>query len=262
MGAKPFNAPEITNVALEKIKEKQEAELAKNSDASEKFLSLQSSCKETMDWMVENSADFADLTQGERVELISYIFKARGVSGVTKYTTNTTASLEFLDTLVPFELVNLLVDPPCLKGTGRVAKGMEPALAALASPPPALLMPPPSSGTLSGFEDISVDTKGLTTLEKPPWMDECCLPGSELASDMVGLKILFKWPARLGGWAMGEITSAAEAEDIVGNERCNFKVFYESDGETADHRLMPDKYALSSKSPSQSWVLLGQVVGP
>ena len=79
---------------------------------------------------------------------------------------------------------------------------------------------------------------------------------------MVGLKMIFKWPPRMGGWAMGEIMSVADPQDTVEKERCNFKVFYASDGEIANHRLMPDKYALSSKSPLQSWVLLGLVVGP
>ena len=267
VGAKAFNAPEITALAVEKIKEKKNSEDVKNSDASTKFLALQTNCKETMEWMNMNAADYHDLSQAERVELIGYVFKARGDSGVTKHTTNSTAALQFLDALAPLELVNLLLDPPCLKGTGRVAKGMaEPALAELAPPPlppSLLLMPPPSSGVLTGFEDLTLDMKGLVPLEKPPWMDECCLPDHETAGDMVGLKIIFKWPPRMGGWAMGEITSVADPQDKVEKERCNFKVFYASDGETANHRLMPDKYALSSKSPLQSWALLGQQVnGP
>ena len=157
--------------------------------------------------MTMNEADDHDLSQAERVELICYVFKARGESGVTKHTTNSTASLQFLDALAPCELVNLLVDPPCLKGTGRVAKGMpDPALAELSPPPPPpslLLMPPPSSGVLTGFEDLSLDMKGLVPLEKPPWMDACCLLDHETASDMVGLKMIFKWPPRMGAgpWA-------------------------------------------------------------
>ena len=124
VGAAAFNGPEITSVAVEKIQEKKKAEDIKNSDASAKFLALQAACKETMDSMTINAADYHDLSQAERVELICYVFKARGESGVTKHTTNSGASLQFLDALAPCELVNLLVDPPCLKGTGRVAKGM------------------------------------------------------------------------------------------------------------------------------------------
>lgn len=89
-----------------------------------------------------------------------------------------------------------------------------------------------------------------------------CKEGTETAEEMVGLDLLFKWSAGQGGWARGRIVAVADEKDRVGGDKANFKVFYPSDEETACHRLMIRAYAVNEKSPTQSWVLLGQAVGP
>ena len=70
--------------------------------------------------------------------------------------------------------------------------------------------------------------------------------------------ILYKWPPRLGGWAVGKIMSVQlDPKITVKKVQCNFTVFYECDQQSADHYLSLAMYASSAKAPSDSWVLLG-----
>jgi hypothetical protein len=258
VGAKPFNGPLIIKAALERAKEKAAKEGAKNDHASEEFLALQHQAQQLVNWMATEGASFDALTQSERRDLIAYVFKARDETGFTKKTTNASISIEFLESLVPGELDKLLADPPCLHGDGRVAKGLAnlQQLPIVVADPLALMTP---KTLLSNFGDIEVETGGLSPMVMPPWLQAALVPGSEEADQLVGKKLLYKWPLRLGSWTIGKIASTNKDPNVkVGEKICNFKVFYESDGATADHCLEARGYARNAKSPNDSWVLLGK----
>ena len=265
VGAKPFNCPLITSVASDRIAEKDAAEAIKNLSASGDFLSLQGRCKDIMQWVHEEEADFADLLQAERKELVSYVFKAQAKSGVTEHNHNKESTISFLDSLPSGEIDTLLLDPPCLKGDGRVAKGIsaEPPLLALTAQSPLLtLTAEPQDPYLKVFDPLlfKLGYPDLKALSLPPWAEDMCKEGSSQSEKMIGLDLLFKWSAGQGGWARGRITALADKNDEVGGEKANFKVFYPSDDETADHRLMICAYAVTDKSPNQSWVFLKEVL--
>ena len=74
---------------------------------------------------------------------------------------------------------------------------------------------------------------------------------------MVSMKILYKWPTRLGGWLVGQI---AEPNTNMGTklhgEFChNFKVayMYEGEDELARHLLSIENYATAASSTVDSW---------
>ena len=98
----------------------------------------------------------------------------------------------------------------------------------------------------------------LAPLVAPPWLAEACKPESATAEQLVGKYILYRWPPRLGGWAVGKIISLqTDASVMVKNIKCNFTVYYDCDEQSADHILSVSSYAKSAKSPADSWVLLG-----
>ena len=122
---------------------------------------------------------------------------------------------------------------------------------------PVLALLPPTDKH-AGFEELKVDIGMLQPLKMPAWLPEVCSPNSTTASKLEGMFILFKWPTRLGGWALGTVASVNEDPTVkVGGELCNFKVHYPVDGDTAAHCLDTGAYAENMNSPSQSWVLLG-----
>ena len=263
VGAKAFNGPLITSAALERVKEKAAVEGAKNEQASGEFIALQSRVQDLLDWMVNEKADYGDFSQSERREIISYVFKARGQSGISKHTTNADASIDFLDSLDPGDLPHLLLDPPCLHGNGRVAKGMgaAPALLQLTMVNAQPLEPTPPKTLLSDFGDLEgLETDGLSPMVMQPCVQAAVAPGAgEEAEQLVGKFILYKWPPRLGSWAVGKVMSVNNDPNVkVGQKVCNFRVYYASDKATADHCLEAGSYARNSKSPADSWVLLGQ----
>ena len=212
VGAKAFNAPLLTDVAAQIRTEAQEEEAKKNSGAASEFFNLQGKCSLIMEWLTKEEADFADLKQSERKELITYIFKARGDKGAAATSANVTSACEFLESLPSGEIPKLLSDPPCLKGEGRVAKGAAAAPVAQAAPVLALL---PPSDKLAGFEDLELDIGMLEPIKMPAWLHDACSPTmSETASKLVGMHILFKWPPRLGGWTMGTVVGMNEDSSV------------------------------------------------
>ena len=88
--------------------------------------------------------------------------------------------------------------------------------------------------------------------------------GSGTASQLVDYYyyLLFKWPARMGGWAMGQVSAVAEEYEEVDGEKCNFQIYYAADDATVQRRLGMAEYAENTKSPCQSWVLLSKIIGP
>ena len=64
------------------------------------------------------------------------------------------------------------------------------------------------------------------------------------------------------GWALGQVSTVAEESEEVDGEKCNFSVYYAADDATALLRLSMAEYAKNTKSPSQSWVLLGKMIDP
>lgn len=262
VGAKAFNAPEVTRAALERLAEKRSVDDAKTVKATSEFITLQTRVRDILEWKGEESLEWSDLTQAERRDLISYVCRARGTTGVTKLCANAATAIEFLESLPDGEIERLLADPPSLQGEGRIAKGMaaatEPALLVgeAVAPLPQLL--PPSS-LLTSFGDPGVEyPQGLFPIRQPPWLEAACEPVHESGQKLVGMHILYKWPPRLGGWLLGKVAAVNTDEKIVmEGGMCNFRVYYPGDKQTAEHRLTVQKYAGTKKAGLDSWVVLG-----
>lgn len=99
---------------------------------------------------------------------------------------------------------------------------------------------------------------GFAPVKMPPLCVAMLAPGSESAGELVGRHLLFKWPPRLGGWAHGIVRAVNTNQTMkVAGKMCNFVVYYSADDETAEHVLRAHDYGHNSKSPANSWVLLG-----
>ena len=123
---------------------------------------------------------------------------------------------------------------------------------------PTLQLTGPSHLLNFGEHGCELPAGNLSPLVAPPWLEAACATDSPTAGQLVEKYILYKWPPRLGGWAVGKITNVQTDSDItVKSKKCNFTVFYDIDQESADHVLSLSSYARSAKSPSDSWVLLG-----
>ena len=263
VGAKAFNAPLITKLAMEKKEEKEIEEEEKTRRATNDFESLWSKVKKVLAKKEEEKAGWADLTQNERHSIISYMFKARGETGVSQHVASSHAAIEYLQSLAVEEIAFCVAAPPCLmKKDGRISKGVAAnlMLGPLAAPPLLVLMPPIEFQ--SGFQEVNVDLTlwELKAIEAPPWLEAALVLGSESASQLVDSFILFKWPARQGGWALGQVSAVADRAEKVAGDKCNFSIYYAADDATAQHRLGMTAYAKNAKSPTQSWVLLSKVV--
>ena len=109
-----------------------------------------------------------------------------------------------------------------------------------------------------GKHGCALPDDSLSPIAAPSWLDEALAVDSPTAEQLLGKYILYKWPPRLRGWAVGKVTAALNDASLqVKGKRCNFAVFYECDQQSADHTLSLCAYARSAKSPSDSWVLLG-----
>ena len=260
VGAKAFNGPEITGVALERQKEKQQTEADLNLKARSDFEFLRHKVESIMEAREEVDTDYSAMSQSERRDLITYIFQAQGEKGAAKHTSTIASSLEYLDNCLYAEVNKLVADPPCLKGTGRVAKGMSAhVIIAELAPSSVPLLTGPTDTQLLAFGVLSdVDLGTLAPVKLPSWVDDALPMGSESAQKLVGKEILYKWPPRLGGWARGTITAVnTDVTKKVGKEMCNFLVHYPVDDDTSEHLFHTRDYARNVKSLSGSWVLLG-----
>ena len=190
------------------------------------------------------------------------MFKARGEMGVSQHVASSHAAIEYLQSLAVEEIAFCVAAPPCLKKHGRIAKGVTAnlMLGPPAAPPLLVLMPPIEFQ--SGFQEVKVDLTlwKLKAIEAPPWLEAALVLGSESVSMLVDSYILFKWPAREGGWALGQVSSVATQAEEVAGDKCNFAIYYAADDATAQHCLSMAAYAYAknAKSLTQSWVLLSK----
>ena len=266
VGAKAFNAPVITDVALERAMDKKQTEDMLNASAKSDFLILRTRVQAIMEERKEEGLDWTDLNQKDRQDIISYVFKSKGEKGVGKHTGSAAASLAFLDAHLYSEVEKLITDPPCMKGTGRVAKGMSASviIAELATVPlltgPALLLTGPEETQWLAFgEVVGVELGDVAPVKLPAWVEGSLTPESQTAAQLVGKEILYKWPPGLGGWARGRVVSMnVDQSKKVGKEVCNYLVFYAVDGDTSEHLFKMCDYARNAKDKTGSWVLLGK----
>ena len=169
---------------------------------------------------------------------------------------NKSAAAAFLNSLDDNELTDVITNPP-----GQTA---EPTVLAVPidvsadGVEPLLQLTGPQHLLSFGNHGCSLPDDKLSPLLAPAWLAEALKIGSDSAKQLVGMYILYKWPPRLGGWAVGKVTSSINDPSLhVKNCPCNFAVFYDCDQESADHCLSIASYAKSAKSAADSWVLLG-----
>jgi hypothetical protein len=209
----------------------------------------------------EERLDWTDLTHKERCDVIAYIFKARDEKGSGVHTKNSAASDEYLEHWLYEAVDELITDPPCLKGKGRVAKGMSASVivAEIAPDYVPLLTGPVDTQFLAFGLVIGVELDDLMPLKLPPWVEEALVPQSSSAESFVGQEILYKWAPRLGGWARGKVVAVnKDKTKIVDKEMCNFLVHYPVDDDTSEHLFNTSEYAVNAKAVSGSWVILGK----
>ena len=260
VGAKAFNAPEITEVALERALEKRQADEGKNLKATSDFTLLRTKVQEIMERREEEELDWTDLSHKEHQDLITYIFKAKDEKGAGVHTKNAAASNTFMETFTFVQVTELIADPPCLKGKGRVAKGMSASvvIAEIAPASVLLLTGPVDTPYLAFGEVVDVDLGGYLPLKLPAWVESCLVLESPSAESLVGQWLLYKWPPRLGGWACGKVVAVnTDQTKKVNKEVCNYLVHYPVDDDTSEHYLNARDYAHNAKAVAGSWVCLG-----
>ena len=187
---------------------------------------------------------------------MSYIFQARLEKGASKYTTKPDC-VAFLEGLPEGEVLELL-DHPKVKTASNVPLANAVLVDAVpVTPTPIALMPP--SECAFGEVDVQLPD-GLKITSKPPdWLAAALEEKSETAAMLVGRQLLYRWPARLGGWLLAKVTKSMNATATVRKDDqiiCNFELFYPADGENAEHHLTLKKYARNAKASVDSWVLL------
>ena len=256
VGAKAFNAPEITEVALERAMEKKQADENLNMQATSDFTLLRTKVTEIMERMEEEELDWTDFSHN----VITYILKAKDEKGAGVHTKNAVASNAFMEPWLYGQVTELIADPPCLKGKGRVAKGMSASviIAEIAPASVLLLTGPVETPYLAFGELVDVDLGGFLPLKLPAWMESCLALESPSPEKLVGLWLLYKWPPRLGGWARGKVVAVnMDQTKKVNQEVCNYLVHYPVDDDTSEHYLNARDYAPNAKAVTGSWVCLG-----
>ena len=161
--------------------------------------------------------------------------------------------LEFIGALQQGEIAELLA-------------AAEPSAAAGTAPPPQVVpipaqqpAPQPAPPPANPFAGIELELPGAVVHPAPASLAEALEFGSSAASALVGKYFIYKWPPRLGGWALGKITEVNLDESLTVNgakDVANFHVFYEVDDSDAHHWFSLENYAASAKSPTSSWALL------
>ena len=257
VGPKAFNAPQVVGPALERVKERLELEQSRQVKKADTFNELRDRVQELIIYMDEEGCDFDDLTAADVKTLVSYVFKAEQKSGVGKVATNKASCVEYLESLHDGYLQQLVDQPPDFSSAATAAE-------------PAPLL------ELVGPADSDVPVATVTALPAPKFQDlEQLLPAGfaispsppewlslELEhmptedSQLVGKHILYKWPLSAGSWLVGKVALNTDKKQKIGDNICNFKAYYETDKAWAHHHLTLPKYAKSSGSKVDSWVLL------
>ena len=256
VGAKAFNAPEVVGPALERVQEKIAESQERAAKKADTFLELRERSRAILTAMDDEGDDFEDLSVADLKTLISYVFQAENKTGVGKVTTNKNACVEFLESLQDGHLLLLIDSPPASAPIAVATLAEEPLLQLTdnteTSPAAAVALLP------SEFDSIlHLCPDGMSIVASPPdWLRTSLQQTPTSLSPLVGKTILYKWPLSAGSWMLGKLALNTNKKQKVGDEICNYKCFYEGDQQWAYHSLSIAKYARSSSSRVDSWVLL------
>ena len=255
VGAKAFNAPEVTGPALQRLQERDAESKAKTARQLSDYNSVWTHATKVYEHLETEQLYFSDLSAADAKVLVSFAHRAQKQLGVGEHNKNRTTAVAYLEGLGMEAMGKLVRQRPPENQDVAVATPLnEPAPGE-----PLLALPAPVSDLLSfGKHGCQLPNEELSPRAAPPWLEAALEPDSSTAKELLGRYILYKWPPRLGGWAVGKVTSVQkEASVQVKSVKCNFSVFYECDQQSADHVLSLSAYAKTAKSPSDSWVLLG-----
>ena len=257
VGAKAFNAPEVTGPALERMVERVAEAKDKAEKAVSSFEQLRESCVFIEQGRQDAGEGYDELRADELKQLVSYYYRATKSVGAGKCSQNKAASVMFLESLCDGELEELLANPP----NGPVPPQVQATLLADGGETPTAAPPQLTHASSAlNFGDPGCELPdGLVPVRAPDWLEAACTADSSSASQLVGMLIIYKWPARVGGWLVGEVRSVnTDKSNMVGEMCANFIVHYECDQQDAQHLLRATAYAKSEKSPVDAWVLLGK----
>lgn len=160
-----------------------------------------------------------------------------------------------MDSITPVALDALIaLDPPAVPA--RPAAAQQPAAPGAIV---AVEAPLPLAAPLALFGRLPIELPDSMQVVSPPpdWLGAALEPGSATSSDLVDRLIVYRWPPRLGGWAIGKVVAVnKDKKKKVGSHMANFITYYEVDKDNASHLLHLNGYAVSSKSKVDSWALL------
>ena len=256
VGAKAFNAPEVVGPALERVNERNADKQAAAAKKVDSFNELRERAREILEQMDDEGEDYSDLAAADLKALVSYVFRAENKTGMGKFNTTKASCIEYLESLHDGLVLQLIDNPSASAPTSATA---EPLLALL---PPTDDIPVVTAVevTASPFDAmLQLVPAGKSIATSPPdWLasELADVPTSESESKLQDHYILYKWPASLGGWLLGKVALNKNKKQKVGEHICNYKAFYAVDGEWAYHSLSMAKYAKSSGSRVDSWLLL------
>ena len=256
VGARAFNAPDVVGPALERVQQKAADEDTRLNNRAFNFATLRQTVREIVEEMTESSPvlEYSDLGVTALKSIISYVFNARKETGASKVTGNKASCIAYLEANMTMDGLQTLIDEP---PNAPILKAV-PALnldSAEAPAPAVLALTGPTTRTLT--LDVELPA-GLTIPAKPPdWLASALEKNSDNASLLVGKSIVYRWPARVGGWLVGKVVEAnTDRANMVGDSVANFKVYYEADQDSAYHLLAISSYAQNSKSKIDAWALL------
>ena len=258
VGARAFNAPEVVGPALERVQEKAAEGTEKQNNKAYNFAALRETASRIMQDMLESrpKLKYSDLRATALKSLISYSFNARKESGASKVTGNKASCIAYLEANITMDELQTLINSPPNAPT-LLALPDDPTASNSDDVPAAvvLALPAPKDGTLT--MDVELPP-GLAIQSKPPdWLAPALVPGSETASLLVGKYIVYRWPARIGGWLVGKVVEVnTDPANMVGETMANFKVFYDADGANAHHLLSCGGYAQNNKPKLDAWAIL------
>jgi hypothetical protein len=243
VGARAFNAPDVTGPAAERVAEKAVEAKDKKEQKDSDFYKVTVNASEIFDQL--EGEGFLDLSTADAKYLVQFAHKAQKLKGVAQHTANRTAAISFLDGLGQGALSELL-------SQARREVVVYSANVVGAATPELLL----TDQTAPDFADVS-DLEDFQPVAAPEWLEQALEPGSSTADQLVGWHILYRWPPRLGGWMVGDIKAVNKDKDQTAQGGvCNYVVYYRADKEEAFHRLQLSSYATSSKAKVDSWVML------
>ena len=256
VGAKAFNSPDITGPALERLQERAAADRTKAAEKSNEFAGLQLQVRSLIEEMREGELGYDDLNVTELKRILNLVFICEKRRGVSKYTTKA-ACADFLNGIAADKIdAYLAQDAPAVPA---VVASQEGALVEAVPIAPSLLQASRAEALVSAsdpFAGLELALPGgmKAVTPAPEWVAKALAPDSDTIGSLVGNKIIYNWPPRLGGWSIGTVKSVDKGK---GKKNPKFKVYYPVDKTTATTTLSATLgYASSSKAPVNSWALL------